>query len=137
MAKLMKECWYHTASARHTSLRVKKTLMKITESCGKTSKLEYEWEKAFLWTEKKEKLPCQQMLPITNQPTNQPSLSTPFLSHSSQPITPSVFPSFPHYEDFLPVPIIGHFFPIIEICNVVYSYIFNMWVRHGLYSLYL
>ncbi|XP_072033519.1 activin receptor type-1-like isoform X2 [Amphiura filiformis] len=48
MAKLMKECWYHTASARHTSLRVKKTLMKITESCGKTSKLEYEWEKAFM-----------------------------------------------------------------------------------------
>ncbi|XP_071941771.1 activin receptor type-1-like isoform X2 [Antedon mediterranea] len=41
LAKLMKECWYHTASARHTSLRVKKTLMKISESCSKTSKIVY------------------------------------------------------------------------------------------------
>ncbi|XP_033629184.1 activin receptor type-1-like isoform X1 [Asterias rubens] len=50
LSKLMKECWYHTASARHSSLRVKKTLMKIAESCNlnTTSKLDYSWEKAFI-----------------------------------------------------------------------------------------
>lgn len=26
MSKLMQECWYHTASARLTALRIKKTL---------------------------------------------------------------------------------------------------------------
>ncbi|XP_033113855.1 activin receptor type-1-like isoform X2 [Anneissia japonica] len=41
LAKLMKECWYQTASARHSSLRVKKTLMKISECCSKTSKIVY------------------------------------------------------------------------------------------------
>ncbi|XP_011680990.1 activin receptor type-1 isoform X1 [Strongylocentrotus purpuratus] len=44
MAKLMKECWCPTASARHTSLRVKKTLMKISETCPKLTD-PYHWEK--------------------------------------------------------------------------------------------
>ncbi|XP_022103298.1 activin receptor type-1-like isoform X2 [Acanthaster planci] len=50
LSKLMKECWYHTASARHSSLRVKKTLMKVAESCNSNmrSKLDYNWEKAII-----------------------------------------------------------------------------------------
>ncbi|XP_070569468.1 activin receptor type-1-like [Ptychodera flava] len=31
LAKLMKECWFHNSSARLTSLRIKKTLMKMQE----------------------------------------------------------------------------------------------------------
>ncbi|XP_072181045.1 activin receptor type-1-like [Diadema setosum] len=44
MAKLMKECWVHSTSARHTSLRVKKTLMKISETCP-VSPDPYHWDK--------------------------------------------------------------------------------------------
>lgn len=29
MSKLMKECWYHNASARLTALRIKKTLVNL------------------------------------------------------------------------------------------------------------
>lgn len=42
LAKLMRECWCQAASSRHTSLRVKKTLIKISESCQKSSKLDME-----------------------------------------------------------------------------------------------
>ncbi|PIK59495.1 putative activin receptor type-1-like [Apostichopus japonicus] len=42
LAKLMRECWCQAASSRHTSLRVKKTLIKISQCCQTFSKMDME-----------------------------------------------------------------------------------------------